>query len=223
MTSVIADEIVAVVNRNRHTVDLFRQGVAAFFEGHPTLRSGNPAPIHSVKTRMKSEESIRGKILRKLEAKEDLTPDNVFFRVTDFAGVRVLHLLQDQFSDIHAAIVARVNEGEWVFHEAPKAYTWDPDAIEYFKKFGLEPELKPSRYTSVHYVVRPRPESPASCEIQVRTLWEEIWGEVDHAINYPEPCESTACVRQIGVLARLVATGTRLADSIFSCYRDGKR
>lgn len=221
-TDAMSEEIIAVVNKQRHTVDLFRQGVAAFFEGHPTLRAGNPAPIHSVKSRMKSEESIRGKILRKLEDGEELAPENVFSKVTDFAGVRVLHLLQHHFSDIHTAIVKRVEEGEWVFHEAPKAYTWDPDAIDYFAGFGLETQLKPSRYTSVHYVVRPRPESPASCEIQVRTLWEEIWGEVDHAINYPTECEVKACVEQIGVLARLVATGTRLADAIFSCYRDGK-
>jgi ppGpp synthetase/RelA/SpoT-type nucleotidyltranferase len=112
------------------------------------------------------------------------------------------------------------SDGEWWLAEPPKAYTWDPDAVEFFKKLGLETHLKPTRYTSVHYLVRPREGGLACCEIQVRTLWEEIWGEVDHALNYPTSSENVACVEQIRVLARLVATGTRLADAIFVCHRD---
>lgn len=222
MTVGLGDAIVSAVEERRHTLNLFKGTVAAFFEEHPTLRCGNPAPIHSVKSRIKSERSIRGKIQRKLESGCSLSPENVFFQITDFAGVRVLHLLQEHFADIHSAITKHVYDGEWYFHEAPKAYTWDPDAETYFRGLGLRTELKDSRYTSVHYLVRPRADSPACCEIQVRTLWEEIWGEVDHAINYPDASEVGACVEQIRVLARLVATGTRLADSIFSCHRSGQ-
>ena len=217
-----ADEIVAAVEGKRHILTLFKANVAAFFEDHPTLRVGNPAPIHSVKSRIKSEDSIRGKVGRKLDDGATLTKDNVFQEITDFAGVRVLHLLQEHFAEIHGAILGHVKDGEWWLEEAPKAYTWDPDAVEFFKGLGLEPHLKPTRYTSVHYLVRPREGALACCEIQVRTLWEEIWGEVDHALNYPKPSDNIACVEQIRVLARLVATGTRLADSIFICHRDGE-
>ena len=56
------------------------------------------------------------------------------------------------------------------------------------------------------------------CEIQVRTLFEEIWGEIDHAINYPVATESVACKEQLRVLAKLASTGSRLADSIFRSY-----
>jgi ppGpp synthetase/RelA/SpoT-type nucleotidyltranferase len=215
------DELIAVIAERRHTVNMFRSNVAAFFEEHPVLRSGTPAPIHSVKSRMKSEQSLRSKIERMAERGDNLTQDNIFSQITDLAGVRVLHLLQEQFSLIHEVIMKHVADREWVFDENPRAYTWDPDASEYFRNLGLETELKDSRYTSVHYLVRARPDSPACCEIQVRTLWEEIWGEVDHAINYPHPCSNDACVEQIRVLGKLVATGTRLADSIFSCYRTG--
>src|SRR5882724_7179990 len=96
-----ADKIVAAVEEQLHTLNLFRQNVALFFEGHPKLRDGNPAPIHSVKSRMKSEASVRAKILHKLGDGVKLTTENVFFEITDFAGVRVLHLLQAQFSPIH--------------------------------------------------------------------------------------------------------------------------
>ena len=60
--------------------------------------------------------------------------------------------------------------------------------------------------------------SDVTCEIQVRTLFEEIWGEIDHTINYPHATNSIACKEQIRVLAKLVSTGTRLADSIFRTY-----
>jgi ppGpp synthetase/RelA/SpoT-type nucleotidyltranferase len=145
--------------------------------------------------------------------------ENVFFEITDLAGVRVLHLHQEQFIQINQAINEHVDLGEWVLVETPKAYTWDPEAIQFFEGFGFVVEQKESFYTSVHYVVRPREEAIASCEIQVRTLFEEAWGEIDHAVNYPDPSSSVACQEQLKVLARLVSAGSRLADSIFKTIR----
>ena len=80
--------------------------------------------------------------------------------------------------------------------------------------------MKESLYTSVHYVIKPREDSPVSCEIQVRTLLEEVWGEIDHLVNYPEPTDNITRRDQIGVLARLVSAGSRLADSICRVYTD---
>ncbi|MFR8768448.1 MAG: hypothetical protein ACLVGF_12035 [Eubacterium sp.] len=81
--------------------------------------------------------------------------------------------------------------------------------------------IRDTYYTSVHYVIKPNNElSNITCEIQVRTLFEEIWGEIDHTINYPHPTEIIACKEQLRVLAKLVSTGTRLADSIFRTYND---
>ena len=71
-------------------------------------------------------------------------------------------------------------------------------------------------------MVRPRPESEVACEIQVRTLFEEIWGEIDHQVNYPKPTEILACREQLRVLARLVGAGSRLADAIYRVHKEGK-
>jgi len=38
--------------------------------------------------------------------------------------------------------------------------------------------VRVSYYTSVHYLVKPKEESNIICEIQVETLFEEIWGEL---------------------------------------------
>lgn len=75
-----------------------------------------------------------------------------------------------------------------------------------------------SYYTSIHYVLRPNSRNPATCEVQVRTLLEEVWGEVDHTMNYPTANLDPHCKEQIRVLARLVGAGTHLADSIMRRY-----
>ncbi len=86
-----------------------------------------------------------------------------------------MHIYFDQFTDIHQAIMEQINSGEWVLFEDPKAYTWDPETEEFFNKLAINTKRKES-YTSVHYVIKPNnKENIFCCEIQVRTLFEEIW------------------------------------------------
>jgi putative GTP pyrophosphokinase len=59
-----------------------------------------------------------------------------------------------------------------------------------------------------------------TCEIQVRTLAEEIWGEVDHRLNYPHKADSVACQQQIRALARSTSAAGRLVDAIFATVAD---
>lgn len=110
----------------------------------------------------------------------------------------------------------RQTDGDWILDEAPSAFTWDPEAEKFFQQLGVQTSLKDSLYTSVHYLVRPRSDAKWCCEIQVRTLFEEAWGEIEHAINYPHNTEIVSLREQLRVLAKLVATGSRLADSIFT-------
>ena len=158
---------------------------------------------------------MRDKIKRKW-GDGPLTPENIFSRITDIAGVRVIHLHSKQFEKIHQGIQSRIQEGYWTLHEPPVAYSWDPEATAYFQSLGLNAITRESYYTSIHYVVKPQPGAFLTCEIQVRTLFEEAWGEIDHSLNYPNPTDSLACREQLRVLAKLTSTGTRLADSIFA-------
>ncbi|MGH9905928.1 MAG: hypothetical protein ACRD8U_10160 [Pyrinomonadaceae bacterium] len=57
-------------------------------------------------------------------------------------------------------------------------------------------------------------------EIQVRTLADEIWGEIDHKINYPYPHDSLSCREQIKALARVASSCSRLVDSIVASHQD---
>jgi len=61
-----------------------------------------------------------------------------------------------------------------------------------------------------HDSLLPCADSLLSCEIQVRTLFEEIWGEIDHHLNYPVPTTNAGCREQLRVLAKVVGAGSSL-------------
>lgn len=202
--------------QKRHEFQIFMDGVSQWFLTHPKLRSTKFPEVHSVKSRLKDREHLREKIRRKRDEGVEITSADLFERITDLAGVRVLHLHQDQFREIHQEILVKVDDQrDWFLPEPPKAYTWDPESKQFFEQMNIQVEIKPSFYTSVHYLVKPREDSPICCEIQVRTLFEEIWGEVDHALNYPKQSQNLSCREQLLVLAKLVGAGSRLVDSIF--------
>ena len=217
------DELMAQYNQKRFAISKFLNNVRYFFENNPALNAGPMPVVHSVKYRLKDPEHLKDKILRKEERDKDrnliITPDNLFTEITDFAGIRILHIYQQQFPVIHDQIVSQINNGDWKLVEKPVAYTWDPECEKFFKDFYFDVERKESYYTSVHYLVAPNnTEQGVCCEIQVRTLFEEIWGEIDHTINYPHQTNVLACKEELRVLAKLISTGTRLADAIFKTY-----
>lgn len=221
----MSDSVIGYYKDNLHRLVQFQASVEAFFTKHPKLNE-KPFPIiHSIKTRIKDPEHLRDKIERKKEKGIDITEENLFSEVTDLIGLRVLHLYQDQFPIIHNEILNYISQGDWIFVEEPKAMTWDPESKQLYDDLNIETEVRPTFYTSVHYLIKPNNlnPNPICCEIQVRTLFEEIWGEIDHSINYPHPTANIACKEQLRVLSKLVGTGTRLADSIFRTLNDSKK
>ncbi len=200
----------------KHAIDTFRASVELLFTNNPELRDKGRQIVHSTKSRIKDENHLSEKLYRKINAGRKITEDNFFSEITDLAGVRVLLLYQEDFAIINRIIRNKIEaDGDWFLAEPPMAYTWDPESTAFFKSHGVDPKIKESSYTSVHYLVRPHEKSPIHCEIQVRTLFEEIWGEVDHHLNYPAKCENPALTEQIKVLSKIVGAGSRLLDSIY--------
>ena len=214
MSTAIKEAIQAYKDR-QFEYEQFLAAVAVFFQKHPELNKAPFPIIHSIKLRLKDPLHLEDKLRRKLEGGNIVTKETVFTEITDFIGVRVLHLYQDQFPYINDEINKKIENGDWVFVEKPKAFTWDPESEKFYKNQNILTELRETYYTSIHYVIKPNNKNSICCEIQVRTLFEEIWGEIDHSINYPHPTDSIACKEQLRVLSKLVSTGTRLADSIF--------
>jgi len=182
--------------------------------------------VHSFKYRLKSAEHLRGKLVRKQdEAKArglplDITVQNLFVKIGDLVGIRILHLHTREFEQIDHALRAIFKERKYRLAEKPFARTWDDEYRGYFRGLGIKVQSSPTMYTSVHYSIEPVSRTKIRCEIQVRTLMEEVWGEVDHGFNYPRPTSSVACREQIKALARATSSATRLVDSIFATVAD---
>lgn len=199
----------------------FCDQVASIFRGHPSLQKGELPPVHSVKNRLKSWDSLDDKIERKKNKGTSVDGDNVFDEITDIAGVRVFHIHTKQFEDIYGVIKEWIDKERWLLYEKPVAYTWDPDLRAFFEGFDIRGQQK-DIYTSVHFVLVDPTDPRVKCEVQVRTLFDEIWAEIDHTLNYPYQTESLHCYEQLRVLARLTTTGTRLNDSIIKSFRSGE-
>jgi putative GTP pyrophosphokinase len=177
--------------------------------------------IHSIKSRTKDPEHLRDKLNRKYLEKAEkgqlfgITKENLFSIINDLAGCRILHLHTKQIEKIDQHLKLIFDAYSYNLVEGPFARTWDDESRDYFTNIGMRVESSSTMYTSVHYILAANTKKQATCELQVRTLMEEVWGEVDHKINYPYPLASTACKEQIKVLARVTSGCSRLVDSIF--------
>lgn len=185
------DELVALYVANQEPLKRVLSSIQGYIDSSKRLN----LLIHSVKSRLKDPEHLKDKLIRKgIEAKEKkisfpYTKENFFSQINDLAGYRIIHLHTKQFEEIHAELKRIFSEQQWIIIEGPKAKTWDDESRDYFKHIGVGVAKSPNLYTSVHYIVKPNRSAQITCEIQVRTLMEEVWGEVDHTINYPHKSE----------------------------------
>lgn len=213
------DSLIDHVEKQKAYFNNFMESILKLIFEHP---ESPKLFVHSTRHRIKSNVRIREKIQNKIDKSVEINLENVFEKITDIAGLRILYIKQEDFEPIHKFIMQQVEQKEWHLFETPKAKSWDPETIKYYQSLGVSTEFNERYYTSVHYVLKRNTEQPWTCEVQVRNLFEEIWGEVDHSINYPVQSPSKSARDQIMVLAKLVASGSRLVDSIYSSHRGEK-
>jgi putative GTP pyrophosphokinase len=183
--------------------------------------------VHSVKWRMKDPSHLKvkleNKVAKALEEHKpfDITKENVLTRINDLGGYRILHLHTQQMADLHRELLGLLDQAQCELFEEPFANIWDEESRSFFEGIGIKTNVNGRLYSSVHYVVRPRSAGKlVTCEIQVRTLADEIWGEIDHSINYPKQHKNLACREQIRALARVASSTSRLVDSIMASHHD---
>jgi len=219
------DRVGRLVDYYSARLSLFRQFVEnlrVMFEECEDLKP----LVHSMRARVKDPDHLRNKLLRKVAVAEangvdfDITEDNLFERINDLAGFRILHLHTKQFAQINSQVLGLLEENRYPLIEGPIARVWDEEYSEYFQSIGVQTQHSPRMYTSVHYLIEANTKTKYTGEIQIRTLAEELWGEVDHRINYPLPSSQVACREQIKVLARITSSCTRLVDSIFTSHAE---
>jgi putative GTP pyrophosphokinase len=177
--------------------------------------------VHSVRYRIKNAEHVIEKIIRKRikDPKQVITIDNYKSKLTDLIGLRALHLFKEEWVPIHELITAT-----WDLNEKPTAYYREGDSIDYKKRFeqlGCETKEHPYGYRSIHYIVKTKPAKMTYfVEIQVRTIFEEAWSEIDHKIRYPYDQENILFSQFLLILNRLAGSADEMGTFIQFLKRD---
>jgi putative GTP pyrophosphokinase len=174
--------------------EALRTSLITWLAGEPGLK------IHSVTVRLKSAESLARKLARPDRSYGDLSD------ITDLLGLRVITYFEDSVDRVGQVIEARL--------PVDFAHSIDKRARRTGATFG---------YRSLHYVCRLADaegmrEAPARacCEVQIRTVLEHAWAEIEHDLGYKaQDALPAAGQRRLGRLAGLL----ELADQEFVAIR----
>lgn len=172
--------------------------------------------VHSVKTRVKDANHLIEKIIRKTidrRAKygEDFnfTVDNYKEEITDLLGIRVIHIFKEDWEEIHNFISQMWNVNEIV------ANIREGDNTKKFEELGIEVCSRLSGYRSVHYLVESYPTaSKVIAEVQVRTIFEEGYGEIDHQLRYSLDKIPELLEQNMMLLNRIAGSSDEMASLI---------
>lgn len=171
--------------------------------------------VHSVRYRVKDAEHLIEKIVRKRikDPGQIITIDNYKSELTDLIGLRALHLFKEEWHPIHELITTT-----WDLKEKPIAYYREGDSANYkkrFEEYGCDIKEHPFGYRSVHYIVETKPAKKTYfAEIQVRTIFEEAWSEIDHKIRYPYDQENILFGQFLLILNRLAGSADEMGTFI---------
>lgn len=173
--------------------------------------------VHSVRYRIKDPEHLIEKIIRKRVENNTsyITIENYKEQLTDLLGLRVLHLFKEDWEVINDFIVAT-----WNLKQKPVANYRKGDAeqiIDFFTKKGCETKEHKYGYRSVHYIIETQPGKQKHYgEIQIRTIFEEAWTEIDHTLRYPYDLENPLFSQFLLILNRLSGSADEMGSFIQS-------
>ncbi|MEH7735519.1 hypothetical protein [Bacillus pumilus] len=172
---------------------------------------------HTVRMRIKEPEHLIEKLIRKKinDSGFSFSIDDYKTKITDLIGLRVLHLYKDQAKNLDYMI-----RNYWDLEETVTIYIRQGD-IEDGEKAELEADGKfnvkkhSAGYRSWHYLIKSRLTKELTlAEIQVRTIFEEGWSEIDHQLRYPYYVGDQILTNQLLVLNRLAGSADEMVNSI---------
>ena len=174
--SLLSDEFLEMLEKNKKPMDLLMSYYkCAIMEIETKFKVLNQEyslqydknPIESIKTRVKSYDSLLRKIRRK---NIPLTLDSIEKNINDIAGVRVICSFPD---DIYEIAESFLNQDDITLIEE-KDYIKNP---------------KPSGYRSLHLIVQvpiflQNEKKMVNVEVQFRTIAMDFWASLDHKMRY---------------------------------------
>lgn len=214
------DDLQAVYEETAQDFDMFYSEVESRCTKDSVVCRSEPPVIYMRKGRIKAWDSLERKIK---DSPRQITKDNLLYEISDVAGIRLVVLHPSQLFAIDRVIRKNIEAGRWRFRETPKAYEADQQYVRQLESSGFRVESKESYYTSLHYLVEQASDQRICVEVQARTLFEDLWGEVEHFLRYkPSPEGADPMIDdEMRVLKYIIDTGRAHLDLIFRRRENG--
>ncbi len=173
--------------------------------------------VHSVRWRTKDIEHLLEKIVRKCakgkEKYKTISVENYQEVVTDLVGIRALHLLKEDCFEIDKKFKETICVSSI---SKPIAYLKNGDNFE--KKlieYGFEIEYHEAGYRSIHYLLPvTHINLQFTIEIQVRTIFEEGWSEIDHKIRYPNFSDNPLVLHFLSIFNQIAGNADEIGSFV---------
>lgn len=196
-------------------IDVLKDLEETIIEARDNFKS--PLPIYLTKHRIKNPDSIFLKTKRK--SFKSLN------EIKDFAGIRILTLFEKDIFEINNFLVKKFCSEKFYSLKEVTTYNWESSlASNMFSQLVTQDcnakkiiDFKDSGYKSVHYIVDVEEKGKkCSIEVQVRTLLQDVWGELEHSLSYKQGSVHPHIKKSFVLLAENLSTN----DSLISHLRN---
>lgn len=179
--------------------------------------------IHTISSRVKEPKHLIEKIIRKRGKEQSkkydgINANNYCEIIRDLIGVRILVVSKEDWESVFDYLVndrfSNVIQEDKSMVEPPIAYTRYGDRDIFKSKIKTEHSNK--GYRSQHYIVK---FEGYYCEIQVRTLAEEVYGEFDHRVKYPYREDNKFLKRYTSSVSQMLDS---VDEMISTCFQLGE-
>ena len=173
------------------------------------LLANETIPIAGITSRLKAPDEALRKFERKYRTRLEETgaPYRIRDHITDLIGIRIVCLYETDVPRIRDLIADQFE----VIDVTDKTLLLEGDSTFGYKGLHLDLSLNDTRRALPEY----RGFGAFPFELQIRTIVQDAWSEVDHRIKYKKSIPSILA-RRINVLAALF----ELADREFVAIRD---
>ncbi len=192
-----------------------------FWERRRGTAQAIPEPIQRIRYRVKRPESIIDKFQRQPDDFNGSPAENLR-RMRDVLGARIITYIPDHIRLVDREIRSS-EELELSAEFKPRLYLPNDSAQRLGFDVNNDFEYKgpkDSGYASIHYFVRlrePVADENPWIELQVRTMLEEVWAEIEHQLGYKRQQQTEFSVsRQF----RVISHHLRAADDHFDFLYD---
>ena len=174
----------------------------------------------NITARTKSLYSFRKKLTKLMRGKDKdewKTCEDVFQGLSDFSGVRISLYSDRDLEAVHVGLGKLFDFTSDDVDVKDKFLGADPASCRFYKATHYQVRLKPSLITNSGKLSNL---ADLSCEIQVCTMMNHVWNEIEHDIGYKPrgtmSLEEKQLLRRLGILTR---EGDEIINALITAHR----